>query len=59
MSDFDHEYTDEITCPYCGYEMGDSWELDDSGSRECERCDREFIHERHTQITYSTKRKEP
>lgn len=32
--------TDEITCPYCGAEWSDSWEMSDSGE---EICDYEFI----------------
>ena len=28
MTEHDTTCTDEIVCPYCGYEQGDSWELD-------------------------------
>lgn len=24
--EIDHEYTDEVVCPFCGYEESDSWE---------------------------------
>ena len=30
------EYTNEITCPICGYEFSDSWEYDlDCGEDTC------------------------
>ena len=31
-------YTKEITCPSCGHEIQDSWELEDEGDEECEEC---------------------
>ena len=43
----------EITCPHCGYEVGDSWEFScDWGDHECEDCGNEFKYERHTEVTY-------
>lgn len=48
-------YTNEMICPYCGYENRDSFEYDDEeGDRECERCEREFEYSRAIEITYST-----
>ena len=35
----DKDYKGNLTCPYCGYEDGDSWELEDSDKEhECGRC---------------------
>jgi hypothetical protein len=59
QGDMDHSYTDEIVCPYCGSEQGDSWELsDDSGDLECGNCDKEFTYERDITVNYTTSRKE-
>jgi len=52
------EYTDDITCPNCGYENGDSWEVsEDSGEDTCGNCGCEFEFERHIEVTYSTTQK--
>ncbi len=49
------EYTDEIVCPYCGYESGDSWEISaDSGDDVCPDCDKKFHYERNVTVDYST-----
>lgn len=63
MEEIDHDFTNEIVCPYCGEEYGDSWEkekdtfdgpLDDE---ECQSCGKEFQVQRNGSITYSTSRK--
>jgi hypothetical protein len=54
--DIDHEFTDEIICPHCGYELGDSWECCDSGEHECCECNGKFTHERDVTVTYSTEK---
>lgn len=41
-----HEQTQEVVCPYCGYEHVDSYEYDNEGTAECENCGREFRYER-------------
>lgn len=46
--EIDCRSTDEITCPYCGHEEGDSWEAsDDDDARECqnEECGKKFAYE--------------
>lgn len=43
--DFEIERTNEIVCPYCGYEHRDSGEYfynDNSTKMECENCNKEF-----------------
>lgn len=55
--EIDCSNTDEIVCPYCGYECLDSCEM--SANRDdmtCEDCDRDFIYQRHREITYSTEK---
>lgn len=51
-------YADEITCPWCGYEYSDSWEVgqdqEDIGLLECEKCGKEFYATRNVSVTYST-----
>ena len=55
--EIDHEYTDEIVCPHCGYQYRDSWE-NSEGTCDCEECHKSFSVERDVSVTYST-RKEP
>jgi len=45
MSEIDHKFTNEIVCPYCGYEFSDSWEyLDPSNdSHDGEEIDVECL----------------
>lgn len=43
--EIDHNCTDEIVCPYCGYEFSDSFEFennDQCGSAQCYECDKYF-----------------
>lgn len=53
--EIDHEYTNEVVCPYCGYKDRDSWELSDNdGETYCGRCDKEFAYTRNISISYCT-----
>lgn len=57
--EINHEYTDEIVCPYCGNEHGDSWEFNSNeqgslGLYECGNCGKEFYVCRDVSVTYST-----
>jgi len=45
---------DEVTCPYCGYETTDSWELQDYGTSTCVDCDKKYSWQRDVLITYSS-----
>jgi hypothetical protein len=51
----EHNYTDEITCPHCGYEHGDSWESSDDGVTECDECGERFFFARDVEVTYSSR----
>jgi transcription elongation factor Elf1 len=53
MEVFDTSYTDLITCPWCGHEEKDSWEISD-GEFECGECDKTYEVYHDVSITYST-----
>lgn len=48
------EYTEQIKCPFCGYEESNSWEFDDDGTHECGRCGGEFSWERIVTVEYNS-----
>jgi DNA-directed RNA polymerase subunit RPC12/RpoP len=58
MKDIDHEYTDNIVCPYCGYEDHDSWESERDWypDMECMHCERQFKMSRITTVKYVTEK---
>lgn len=60
IRDIDHEYTQEIVCPFCGCEFIDSWDVEsdkeDIGLIECGECEKDFYATRHIEVTYSTEK---
>ncbi|KEO80851.1 hypothetical protein [Tumebacillus flagellatus] len=49
--------TNNIVCPHCGDEFGDSWEIpQDSGTEECQSCGKSYTFERIVEVTYKTVR---
>jgi len=49
----DEDYTEQITCPYCGYENSDSWEAgDDEDEYECPCCGSVFSYQRNVTVEY-------
>jgi hypothetical protein len=54
--DIDASYTDQITCPYCGDERTDSWELGEEGEVECYECGKMFRFTSDVRITYTSER---
>lgn len=54
--EIDHDFTDEVVCPWCGYEHSDSFEFQDTGNKKCPECENEFSFEREIEVTYSTKK---
>ena len=52
----DTEYTDNIKCPFCGYEDMDSWESNDCDGTavNCGECGGEFELTVHVEVTYTT-----
>lgn len=61
MEDYEYHNTDELTCPYCGYEDSDSWELyDQEDERDCPVCGGVFGYSREVTVSYYSKKvKEP
>lgn len=60
--EIDCRYTDEIVCPYCGYEFSDSWEYADYSRVEVEcgdhlNCGKEFIVYPDVTVTYCSEKK--
>lgn len=59
MIPFETDYTDLITCPYCGYKDRDSWEFgEDYGEWDCGHCGETILVSRHVHVTYSTRKPE-
>lgn len=54
----DHEGTNEIVCPWCGYTHCDSWERRDEDDTECSDCGKPFYYSRDTWVSYSTSKNE-
>lgn len=52
---FDHEYTDEVVCPHCGYEHSDSWEMGET-EHDCPDCKKAFSLSRNVSVTYTTEK---
>lgn len=56
--EFDTWLTDEIVCPHCGHEWGDSWEcLSDGathGNEECGECGGRFEWTADFSVSYTT-----
>lgn len=57
--EIEHEYTDDIVCPWCGYEYGDCWEWTDHDDEiKCDECGKEFCYNKDVTVTYSTSKKQ-
>lgn len=52
--EIDCDYTDFITCPYCGSIIKDSWEYGDSDTIDCDDCNNKFWFEAEHSVTYSS-----
>lgn len=53
-------YENELTCPYCGYKDGDSWELsDEDEEHECGRCGGIMSYQREITVEYNSSPKKP
>jgi transcription elongation factor Elf1 len=57
-----HVFEDNIVCPYCGYEVEDSWDIDlEDGNEEeleCGDCGKVFNCEKNVRVSYTTYRPE-
>jgi DNA-directed RNA polymerase subunit RPC12/RpoP len=59
MSGIDHQFTDEIVCPYCGYKFRCSSDIvsdGTSGTARCEECDKDFEWDANWTVTYTTEK---
>jgi len=59
----DTQYTKNATCPYCGHEDKDSWEIEFDGmegdtTNICGKCEKEYTVSRHVEITYCSFKEE-
>ena len=60
IEDYETCMNNEIVCPYCGEEQGDSWEVcsnineGDLGLISCEHCEKNFTANRNMSITYDS-----
>ena len=58
--DWETQRKDEVVCPYCHYEHGDSWEWFGDGTDcadvECENCGLRFSAWVNVEVTYSSSR---
>jgi DNA-directed RNA polymerase subunit RPC12/RpoP len=61
QDDIDCEYTDEVVCPHCGYKYECSYEMfpgqDTETTEKCIECNKEFIANSETEVTYTTYKK--
>lgn len=62
MNSIDHEYTNNLICPWCGSEDMESWEiepdLEELGIVKCDECEKDFYGFRCITIEYVTKKVE-
>lgn len=57
MKEIDHEYTDNLICPYCGYEDQDSWELSESSDNyTCGDCSKNFTYNSSVSRTFTSQK---
>lgn len=55
MDKFDTKFTNEIVCPYCGFEFMDSYEFDEGDNPiHCEECKKDFVFTQNIEVTYNT-----
>ena len=55
----DYQNKHEITCPYCGYEFDESWDISlyhNDGKTECGDCGKVFGWEKYEEVTYNMKK---
>lgn len=46
--------SDEITCPYCGDQLSDSWECSDEDTNICQTCGSEYLYTRIVEVSYTS-----
>jgi transcription elongation factor Elf1 len=53
----EHEGTDGVVCPHCGYDNGND-DMGNEGTLWCAECGVEFTYEAEYSVTYSTRKVE-
>lgn len=53
MSEIDCKYTNEVICPFCGYEHSESWDISE-GVQECDKCAKKFYMTKDMTVEYSS-----
>ena len=49
-------HMDRITCPYCGHQDQDSWEMtEESSEDDCGRCGGRFLVSMYIQVSYTSR----
>ena len=58
IPDYEYQYANLITCPYCGYQNPDSWEYADikgDCDYECPKCEKTSkLYQPEIEIKYTT-----
>lgn len=56
--EYKYRHTNKITCPYCGYDNFDEWDMDlntdDINDVDCPSCEKEFYITIWTPLYYSS-----
>ena len=47
---------EEITCPWCGWQVDYSAEYPDAGKVDCEECGRSFKYQREIDVDYTSEK---
>jgi hypothetical protein len=57
--EFDTTRTHYLTCPHCGYEHEDfeGEEYNETITRECDNCEKEFVFEAECVLKFTSKKK--
>lgn len=60
MTDINHEFTRNVTCPWCGHQDSDSWERHmndgDCEEEECGKCGMPFVVSCIVTVEFSTEK---
>jgi len=57
--EFDTTYTDNLTCPHCGYELYSDFDGTEYNETiyECDNCKKEFVFEAECVLKFTSKKK--
>lgn len=52
--EIEHEHTEEVVCPHCGYKHEEYWEFE-NGDYDCAECGKWFTVSRNVSVTFTTR----